>query len=143
MKTLMPKQLPNESRRWYLIDAEGKNLGRLATQIAIILKGKNKSSYAPHVDNGDYVVVVNADKIAVTGNKLQDKIYYRHSGYMGGLKETTLGKLLEKKPTSPLEKAVSGMLPKNKLRKKMMLRLKLTQGVNHKFQSQKPETITL
>jgi len=97
----------------------------LATKIAVILKGKNKASFAPHIDNGDYVIVTNCDKFAVTGKKLTDKMYYRHSGYLGGLKEISLEDLLEKKPTKALELAVSGMLPKNKLRKEMLSRLKL------------------
>ncbi|MBW7954341.1 50S ribosomal protein L13 [Candidatus Gracilibacteria bacterium] len=143
MKTIMPKQIVNDQRKWYLIDAEGQNLGRLSTKIATILRGKNKVSFAPHVDNGDYVVVINSDKIAVTGSKLEDKKYYRHSGFMGGLKEITLGKLLVKKPTEALRKSVSGMLPKNRLRKDMNLRLKLVTGQEHGFKSQKPETITL
>lgn len=143
MKTLMPKQLGNDARKWYVVDAEGKTLGRLATQIATILKGKNKASYAPHVDNGDYVIVINADKITVTGNKLEGKIYYRHTGFMGGLKQISLGKLMVKKPTEALSKAVSGMLPKNKLRSDMMARLKLVAGQEHTYQAQKPEQITL
>jgi len=97
----------------------------LATKIAVILKGKNKASFAPHIDNGDYVIVTNCDKFAVTGKKLTDKMYYRHSGYLGGLKEISLGNLLEKKPTKALELAIFGMLPKNKLRKEMLSRLKL------------------
>jgi len=107
------------------------------------VSGKIKVDFAPHVDNGDYVVVINADKIEVTGNKLMDKKYRSHSGYLGGLKEITLGKLMEKKPTEALKKAVSGMLPKNKLRDQMMLRLKLVAGEAHTFGAQKPETITL
>lgn len=143
MKTLMPKQVVNQERKWYLIDATGQTLGRLSTQIATLLRGKNKVAFAPHVDNGDYVVVINSEKIEVTGNKLQDKIYYQHSGYMGGLKETSLERLLDKKPTEVLQKAVLGMLPKNKLRKEMILRLKLVVGSQHNFKAQKPETITL
>ncbi len=143
MKTLMPKQLKNEERKWYAIDAENQTLGRLATQIAVILKGKNKVSFSPHLDNWDYVVVVNADKIAVTGNKLDGKIYRTHSWFLGGLKETSLAKMMTKKPTFPLEKAVYGMLPKNKLRKGMMMRLKLVSGAEHAYVAQKPETITL
>lgn len=143
MKTLMPKQVINQERKWYLIDATGQTLGRLSTQIATLLRGKNKVAFAPHVDNGDYVVVINSEKIEVTGNKLQDKIYYQHSGYMGGLKETSLERLLDKKPTEVLQKAVLGMLPKNKLRKEMILRLKLVVGSQHNFKAQKPETITL
>lgn len=143
MKTLMPKQLKNEERKWYVVDAENQTLGRLATQIAVILKGKNKVSFSPHLDNWDYVVVVNADKITVTGNKLDGKIYRTHSGFLGGLKETSLAKMMVKKPTFPLEKSIYGMLPKNKLRKNMMLRLKLVAGTEHNFWAQKPETIHL
>ncbi|MGE4443829.1 MAG: 50S ribosomal protein L13 [Candidatus Altimarinota bacterium] len=143
MKTLMPKQLGNDARKWYVVDAEGQTLGRLSTQIATILKGKNKVSYAPHVDNGDYVIVLNSDKFVVTGKKLEDKIYYRHTGFMGGIKQISLGKLLNKKPTEALSKAVSGMLPKNKLRSDMLSRLKLVVGNEHGFKAQKPETLTL
>lgn len=143
MKTFTPKQLKNEERKWYVVDAQNQTLGRLATQIAVILKGKNKVSFAPHLDNGDYVVVVNADKIAVTGNKLENKIYRTHSGFLGGLKETSLSKMLNKKPTFALEKAIYGMLPKNKLRKGMMMRLKLVAGTEHNYGAQKPETISL
>jgi large subunit ribosomal protein L13 len=125
MKTITPTQLKGDERKWYVIDAQDETLGRLATKIAVILKGKNKASFAPHIDNGDYVIVTNCDKFAVTGKKLTDKIYYRHSGYLGGLKEISLGNLLEKKPTKALELAVFGMLPKNKLRKEMLSRLKL------------------
>jgi large subunit ribosomal protein L13 len=124
MKTIMPKQIKGDERKWYVIDAKGQTLGRLATQLAVILKGKNKVDFAPHVDNGDYVIVLNADKFAVTGKKLTDKIYYRHTGYLGGLKETPLEDMLVKKPLKALELAVSGMLPKNKLRKDMISRLK-------------------
>ncbi|MDD5769625.1 MAG: 50S ribosomal protein L13 [Candidatus Gracilibacteria bacterium] len=143
MKTLMPTQLKNEERKWYIVDAEGQTLGRLATQLAVILKGKNKPSFSPHLDNGDYIVVINSEKISVTGNKLEGKIYYRHTGFLGGLKEITLGKLLEKKPSEALKKAVSGMLPKNKLRSGMLERLKLVVGQEHTYQAQQPEKITL
>ena len=141
MKTIMPKQIDNTARNWYVVDAKGKTLGRLATEIAIKLKGKHKPSYAPHIDNWDYVVVVNADKFVVTGKKMSDKIYYSHSGFLGGLKEITLEKLLVKKPTEPLRKAVSGMLPKNKLRKAMNERLKLYVTESHPHTAQNPETI--
>ena len=141
MKTIMPKQLDNNTRKWYVIDAKGKTLGRLATDIAVILKGKNKPSYAPHIDNGDYVVVVNADKFIVTGKKMSDKIYYSHSWFLGWLKEITLDKLLIKKPTEPLKQAINGMLPKNKLRRSMMERLKLFNTETHSHTAQNPETI--
>ncbi|MDD3793404.1 MAG: 50S ribosomal protein L13 [Candidatus Gracilibacteria bacterium] len=141
MKTITPTQLKGDERKWYVIDAQDETLGRLATKIAVILKGKNKASFAPHIDNGDYVIVTNCDKFAVTGKKLTDKMYYRHSGYLGGLKEISLGNLLEKKPTKALELAVFGMLPKNKLRKEMLSRLKLFTGVEHTYVAQKPELI--
>lgn len=141
MKTITPTQLKGNERKWYTIDATGMTLGRLATQLAVILKGKNKPSFSPHMDNGDYVVVTNCDKFSVTGNKMTDKTYYRHTGYLGGLKEISLEDLLEKKPTRALELAVSGMLPKNKLRKGMLARLKLFTGDEHSFTAQKPELI--
>lgn len=143
MKTLMPKQLWNNERAWYVIDAKGQTLWRLATQIATILKWKNKVSFAPHVDNWDYVIVINSEKISVTWNKLEDKIYYRHTGFMWGLKKISLGKLMIKKPTEALKKAVSGMLPKNKLRSNMLARLKLVVWQEHSYKAQKPKTITL
>ena len=125
MKTITPTQLKGDERKWYIIDATDKTLGRLATEIAVILKGKNKVSFIPHLDNGDYVIVTNCDKFKVTGKKMTDKMYYRHTGYLGGLKEISLENLLNKKPFKALEFAVSGMLPKNKLRKGMISRLKL------------------
>ena len=143
MKTIMPKQIKGNERKWYIVDAEWQTLGRLATSLAVILKWKNKVDYAPHVDNGDYVIVLNAWKFKVTGKKLDDKIYYRHSGYLWGLKEISLWDLLEKKPLKAMELAVSGMLPKNKLRKQMISRLKLFEWSEHTFTAQKPETIKL
>ncbi|MFK7780190.1 MAG: 50S ribosomal protein L13 [Candidatus Gracilibacteria bacterium] len=141
MKTITPKQLKGDERKWYVIDASEQTLGRLATQIAVILKGKNKVSFAPHLDNGDYVIVTNCDKFKVTGKKLTDKMYYRHTGYLGGLKEISLEDLLIKKPTKALELAVNGMLPKNKLRAGMISRLKLFTGDEHSFKAQQPELI--
>lgn len=141
MKTITPSQLKGDERKWYIIDAKGQTLGRLATQIATILKGKNKVDYIPHLDNGDYVVVTNCDKFKVTWNKMSDKIYYRHTGYLGGLKEISLENLLAKKPTKALELAVNGMLPKNKLRKGMLSRLKIFTWDEHSFVAQKPELI--
>lgn len=143
MKTIMPKQTAGDGRKWYVIDAEGQVLGRLATKLAKIISGKNRVDFAPHVDNGDYVVVINAAKIVVTGNKEADKMYRTHSGFMGGLKETNLAKLRVKRPIAILEHAVNGMLPKNRLRDGMMARLKLVDGATHSFEAQKPETITL
>lgn len=141
MKTIYPSQLKANERKWYIIDAEGQTLWRLATQIAVILRGKNKVSFAPHVDNWDYVIVTNCDKFVVTWKKLSDKTYYKHSGYLWGLKETSLEDLLIKKPEEALKLAVSWMLPKNKLRKEMLSRLKLFTGTEHTFTAQKPELI--
>jgi len=141
MKTITPKQLKGDERKWYVIDAKEQTLGRLATQIAVILKGKNKVSFAPHLDNGDYVIVTNCDKFKVTWKKLTDKMYYRHTGYLGGLKEISLEDMLTKKPTKALELAVNGMLPKNKLRDGMLSRLKLFTWDEHSFVAQQPELI--
>lgn len=143
MKTIMPKQIQWNARKWYIVDASNQTLWRLATQVAVILKWKNKVSFAPHVDNGDYVIVINADKIAVTGKKLTDKIYYKHTGYLGHLRETSLGEMLNKKPLKVLEFAVRWMLPKNKLRANMLSRLKLVTGSEHKYAAQQPELISL
>ncbi|RAL57617.1 50S ribosomal protein L13 [Candidatus Gracilibacteria bacterium GN02-872] len=141
MKTISPKQVKGNERKWYVIDAKGLTLGRLATKISVILMGKNKASYVPFLDNGDYVIVLNCDKVAVTGKKMTDKTYYSHSGYLGGLKEIDLKDLLAKKPEKVLETAVSGMLPKNKLRASMLARLKLFTGDEHTFVAQNPELI--
>jgi len=133
----------NESieHKWYLVDASGKVLGRLATQIANYLRGKHKPEFTPHADAGDYVVVVNAAQIKVTGNKEQDKVYYRHSGYPGGLKETTFDKMMEKDPTRIIELAVKGMLPKNPLGRAMLRKLKVYSGTEHPHVAQQPEVI--
>lgn len=141
MKTISPKQVKGNERKWYVIDAKGQTLGRLATKISMILMGKNKPSFAPFLDNWDYVIVLNCDKFSVTGKKMSDKMYYRHSGYLGWLKESNLETLLEKKPARPLELAVSGMLPKNKLRPWMLARLKLFTWEEHTFVAQQPELI--
>lgn len=125
-------------RNWYLIDAEGKTLGRLASDIAKRLRGKNKPEYTPHADTGDFIVVINADKVAVTGRKLQDKIYYRHTGYPGGIKTITLEKLLNEKPANVLEKAVKGMMPKGPLGRQMFKKLKVYASPNHPHQAQNP-----
>ena len=130
-------------RNWYEIDAEGKILGKLAAEIAVKLMGKHKVSYTPHVDGGDFVVVTNAEKIAVTGNKLLAKTYYRHSGYPGGLKTRSLGEMLAKQPTEVIRKAVERMLPKNKLGSQMIGRLKIYVGNEHTHAAQKPERIEL
>lgn len=133
----------NIERKWYVIDAEGKILGRLATKVAEILMGKHKPIYTPNVDTGDFVIVVNADKIKVTGKKLMEKIYYRHSGYLGGLKEETLFSLLNRKPEFVIRHAVWGMLPKNRLGRKMLKKLKVYRGPAHPHQAQKPESIEI
>jgi len=128
-------------RNWWVVDAEGKNLGRLASEIADVLRGKNKPQYTPHVDTGDFVVVVNAEKIAVTGKKLSDKVYYSHSGYPGGIKSRTLGQLLEHRPAEVLRKAVKGMLPKNRLAAQQLNKLKIYAGPKHPHAAQKPEEL--
>ena len=128
-------------RRWYLVDAEGKTLGRLATQIADLLRGKGKPQYTPHIDTGDFVVVVNAERIHVTGNKLEQKLYYRHSGYPGGLRVRTLAEQLERRPEEVLRKAVKGMLPKNKLAARQIVKLKVYAGPDHPHEAQNPVAI--
>ena len=140
--TVMQKK-EEVTRNWYEIDAEGKILGKIATEIAVRLMGKHKPSYTPHVDGGDFVVVVNADKFAVTGKKMLNKKYYRHSGYPGGLKVRSLEEMLEKKPTEIIRKAVERMLPKNKLGNQMINRLKIYTGNEHNHVAQKPERIEL
>ena len=142
MKTWNAK--PGEiDRLWYVVDAEGKTLGRLATQIADTLRGKGKPEYTPHVDTGDFVVVVNAEKISVTGKKLDDKIYYRHSGYPGGLKSRPLRDELERRPTEVLRKAVKGMLPRNRLARAQMRKLKIYAGPEHPHEAQAPKELEL
>jgi large subunit ribosomal protein L13 len=142
MKTYVPKKTEIK-KRWYLVDAEGKILGRLASKIAQVLSGKNKPIYTPHLDTGDFVVVINAKKVKVTGNKEKKKVYYHYSGYPGGMKEIVYEKLLEKKPAIIIQKAVRGMLPKNKLRSKMLKSLKVYAGPEHRHQAQNPEKIEL
>jgi len=131
------------TREWYVVDAEGQTLGRLATQIADVLRGKRKPVYTPHVDTGDFVVVVNCEKIQVTGNKLDQKMYYRHSGYPGGLKERSLREQLERRPTEVLRKAVKGMLPKNKLAAAQIGKLKIYEGPEHPHEAQAPKPFEL
>jgi large subunit ribosomal protein L13 len=128
-------------RRWYLVDAEGQTLGRLATQIADTLRGKRKPQYTPHVDTGDFVVVVNAAKIAVTGTKLDDKLYYRHSGYPGGLRSRPLRDELERRPTEVIRKAVKGMLPRNRLARQQLTKLKVYAGPEHPHEAQAPKPL--
>ncbi|MGA1846061.1 50S ribosomal protein L13 [Deferribacter abyssi] len=141
MKTTWAK--PDVEKKWYLVDAEGQTLGRLASKIAKILMGKNKPIYTPFIDTGDFVVVINADKIHVTGKKLTDKIYYRHSRYLGGLKQRTLQEMLDKKPEEVLRLAVKRMLPKNRLGRKMIKKLKIYASNEHPHAAQKPEKIEL
>mgnify|MGYP000810819548 FL=1 len=129
-------------RKWYVVDAEGATLGRLASEIAKVLRGKNKPEYTPHIDTGDYVIVVNAEKVKVTGKKLQQKIYYNHSDYVGGMKETTLAELLAKKPEKVIELAVKGMLPKGPMGRDMIKKLHVYAGPEHANQAQKPEVLT-
>ena len=129
-------------RKWYVVDAEGCTLGRLASGVASVLRGKNKPQFTPHVDTGDYVIVVNADKIKVTGKKLEQKIYYNHSDYVGGMKETTLKEMMAKKPEKVIELAVKGMLPKGPLGREMYTKLFVYAGPEHKHEAQKPEVLT-
>ena len=129
-------------RQWYVVDATGHTLGRLASEIAKVLRGKNKPTYTPHIDTGDYVIVVNAEKVKVTGKKLDQKIYYHHSDYVGGMKETTLREMLAKKPEKVVELAVKGMLPKGPLGREMYTKLFVYAGPEHKHQAQKPEALT-
>ncbi|HHX75903.1 MAG TPA: 50S ribosomal protein L13 [Acholeplasmataceae bacterium] len=140
MKTFMANE-STITRKWYVVDAEGKTLGRLATQVASVLKGKHKPSYTPHVDTGDYVIVINADKIKLTGNKWNDKIYYKHSGYNSGLTETPAKELMAKMPTALVEKAVKGMIPKTSLGRDMLRKLFVYAGPEHKHQAQQPESL--
>ena len=130
------------NRKWYVVDAAGCTLGRLSSEVASVLRGKNKTCFTPHVDCGDYVIVVNADKIKVTGKKLDQKIYYHHSDYVGGMKETTLKELLAKKPERVIEFAVKGMLPKGPLGRKMYTKLHVYAGPEHNHAAQKPEVMT-
>jgi large subunit ribosomal protein L13 len=142
MKTYNAK--PGEiTRDWYVVDADGKTLGRLATAIADTLRGKNKPQYTPHVDTGDFVVVVNAEKISVTGKKLDEKMYYRHSGYPGGLKQRSLREQLERRPTEVLRKAVKGMLPRNRLARQQITKLKIYSGPAHPHEAQAPKPLPL
>ncbi|MBO7709519.1 MAG: 50S ribosomal protein L13 [Lachnospiraceae bacterium] len=141
MKTFMANPAKVD-RKWYVIDAEGMTLGRLASEAAKILRGKNKPIFTPHEDTGDYVIIVNAEKVRVSGKKLDQKIYYHHSAYVGGMKETTLRVMLDKKPEKVLELAVKGMLPKGPLGRQMYKKLFVYAGPDHKHQAQKPETLT-
>ncbi|MDE6913008.1 MAG: 50S ribosomal protein L13 [Lachnospiraceae bacterium] len=141
MKTFMASPATID-RKWYVVDATGMTLGRLASEIASVLRGKNKPIFTPHIDTGDYVIVINAEKVAVTGKKLDQKIYYKHSAYVGGMKETTLKEKLAKKPEEVIEHAVKGMLPKGPLGREMYKKLFVYAGPEHKHAAQKPETLT-
>jgi len=142
MKTYQAKK-EEAPHQWLLVNAEGKILGRLATELAKILRGKNKPTFSPHVDTGDFVIVVNAEKVALTGRKMKDKTYYHHSGFPGGLKAISAEKLLAKKPTEVLRTAVKGMLPKNSLGREMLRKLKIYAGPNHPHEAQKPASLEI
>jgi len=133
----------DRERSWVLVDASGKTLGRLATQIADILRGKRKPEYTPHIDTGDFVVVINAREVAVTGNKREQKRYYRHSGYPGGLRSRTLGEQLERRPEEVIRRAVRGMLPRNRLARRQITKLKVYAGPDHPHAAQKPEPLEI
>ena len=142
MNTYMAKAA-DVQRKWYVVDAEGVVLGRLASQVAAILRGKNKPVYTPHVDTGDYVIILNADKVVLTGKKLDQKIYYHHSGYTGGLKETSYRHLMEEKPEFAVKRAIIGMLPKGPLGRKMAKKMKVYAGAEHEHAAQQPETLVI
>ena len=141
MKSYMASPATIE-RKWYVVDATGYTLGRLASEVAKVLRGKNKPTYTPHIDTGDYVIVVNAENIKVTGKKLDQKIYYNHSDYVGGMRETTLREMMNKKPERVIELAVKGMLPKGPLGREMIKKLHVYAGAEHAHTAQKPETLT-
>ena len=142
MKSFMASPSTVE-RKWYVVDAEGKTLGRLASEVANVLRGKNKPTYTPHIDTGDYVIVVNAEKIQVTGKKLDQKIYYHHSEYVGGMKEATLREMMQKKPEFVITHAVKGMLPKGPLGRQLLKKLHVYAGPEHNHAAQKPETLDI
>jgi len=142
MKTFSAKP-ESVQRDWYVIDADGKTLGRLATEVARRLRGKHKAEYTPHVDTGDYIIIVNADKVTVTGNKTSDKMYYRHTGYPGGIREINFEKLQARKPEMIIEKAVKGMLPRNPLGRAMFRKLKVYAGAEHNHAAQQPQTLEI
>ena len=141
MKTFMASPATID-RKWYVVDAEGQTLGRLASEVAKVLRGKNKPIFTPHIDCGDYVIIINADKVAVTGRKLDQKVYYHHSDYVGGMKETTLREKMDKKPEEVVELAVKGMLPKGPLGRQMYKKLFVYAGSEHNHAAQKPEVLT-
>ena len=142
MKTISAKTIP-ENRRWYVVDATDRTLGRLASQIASRLRGKHQAIFTPHADTGDFIIVINAEKVKLTGRKWQQKVYYRHSGYMGGLKSITAKKLREKRPENLVRHAVWGMLPKNRLGRKLHKKLKVYAGPNHPHEAQQPQSLEL
>jgi len=142
MKSFMASPSTIE-RKWYVVDAEGQTLGRLASEVAKVLRGKNKAIYTPHIDTGDYVIIVNADKIKVSGNKMNDKVYYHHSGYVGGIKSATLKEKMAKDPTFAVEHAIKGMLPKGPLGRQMYKKLFVYAGPDHKHQAQQPESLEI
>ena len=142
MNTFMQKKETVE-RKWYVVDAEGKTLGRLATKVATVLRGKHKPTYTPYVDCGDYVIVINADKVVLTGNKLEDKMYYNHSGFPGGLRERNAKTMIEKYPEEMVERAIKGMLPHNSLGRAMGKKLFVYAGADHKHEAQKPEVMEI
>ena len=143
MKTTFMANPATVERKWYGVDAEGKTLGRLAAEVAKVLRGKNKPTFTPHVDTGDHVIVLNADKVVLTGKKLVQKTYFRHSGYPGGTTFTTAGKMLETRPERVVEMAVKGMLPKNSLGRKMFTKLKVYAGAEHPHSAQMPEVLEI
>jgi large subunit ribosomal protein L13 len=143
MMTTVSTKPAEVHREWYLVDAQGKTLGRLASELARRLRGKHKTQYTPHVDTGDYIVVVNAEKVRVTGNKLQDKMYYRHTGYIGNLKSINLEKLLAQAPDRVITHAVKGMLPRNPLGRAMLRKLRVYAGPEHRHQAQQPQPLDI
>lgn len=142
MNTIFVKPQDVE-RKWYVIDASGKSLGRVAAKVASVLRGKHKPIYTPHQEIGDYVIILNAEKVAVTGRKRQQKLYYHHSGYLGGMKVVNFEKMIQKKPTFPLERAIQGMLPHNRLGRKLFKNVKVYAGENHPHAAQKPEAMDI
>jgi len=142
MKTFSAKP-ETVKRDWYVVDAQGKTLGRLATEVASRLRGKHKPEYTPHVDTGDYIVIVNAEKVAVTGNKAADKMYYRHTGYPGGIRSANFNEMIDRKPEMVIEKAVKGMLPKNPLGRAMFSKLKVYAGAEHPHAAQQPQELDI
>ena len=143
MKTTFMAKAAEVDRKWFIVDAEGKTLGRLAAEVAKVLRGKNKPIFTPHVDTGDFVIIINAEKVVLTGKKLVQKTYFRHSGYVGGTTFTTAGKMLADKPERVLELAVKGMLPKNTLGRQMYRKLKVYRGAEHPHAAQRPEVLEI